>query len=124
MKRVDPPARPVADGTRYLVMDRRFSTPITVLLDLDPTAEPDFPGFAVREVTLAPPGRPEGSGVSARAAIGRDPGRLDQFRSFPSDRAVAHAGFILIEPRYVGPNWSAYVLAYKPDGERPSRRPR
>ncbi len=103
-------------------MDPRFSPPITVLLDLDPTAEPDFPGFAVREVTLDPPGRPEGSGVSARDAIGRDPGRLDQFRSFPSDRAVASAGYILIEPRYVGPTWSAYVFAFRPGGDRPQRR--
>ncbi|QDU19726.1 hypothetical protein [Urbifossiella limnaea] len=123
MKRNERPARLAdEDGTRYLVVDRRFSTPITILLDLDPTAEPGFPGFAVREVTLDPPGHLEGSGVSARDAIGRDPGHLDQFRSFPSDRAVARAGFILIEPRYVGPNWSAYVLAFKPDGERPQRR--
>lgn len=123
MKTHPKPARAAAaDGTRYLVVDPRFSTPITVLLDLDPSAEPDFPGFAVREVTLDRPGRPEGSGVSTRDAIGRDPGRLDQFRSFPSDRAVASAGFILVEPRYVGPSWSAYVLAFKPGGDRPQRR--
>jgi hypothetical protein len=122
LKSIPRPARATADGTRYLVVDPRFSPPITVLLDLDPTAEPDFPGFAVREVTLDPPGRPEGSGVSARDAIGRDPGRLDQFRSFPSDRAVASAGYILIEPRYVGPTWSAYVFAFRPGGDRPQRR--
>lgn len=123
MKNTPRPARAAAaDGTRYLVVDPRFSTPITVLLDLDPTAEPDFPGFAVRQVTLDPPGRPEGSGVSACDAIGRDPGRLDRFRSFASDRAVASAGFILIEPRYVGPSWSAYVLAFRPAGDRPLRR--
>lgn len=123
MKRIERPARPTNEsGTRYLVVDRRFSTPITIFLDLDPTADPGFPGLAVREVTLAPPGRAEGSGVSARDAIGRDPVHLDQFRSFPSDRAVATAGFILIEPRYVGPNWSAYVQAFKPDGEKPQRR--
>jgi len=122
MTRTERPARAAADGIRYLVVDPRFSTPITILLDLDPTAEPGYPGFAVRAVTLEPPGPPETSGVSAREAIGRDPGHLDQFRSFPSDRAVARAGFILIEPRYVGPNWSAYVQAFKPDGEKPHRR--
>jgi hypothetical protein len=118
-----PALRPAAGTvTRYLVVDNRFPVPVTVLLDLDPSAEPGFPGFAVREVTLDPPGQSEGSGVSARDAIGRDPGRLDQFRAFASDRAVARAGFILIEPRYVGPSWPSYVMAFKPGGEKPPRR--
>ncbi|HEX4607624.1 MAG TPA: hypothetical protein VH092_05400 [Urbifossiella sp.] len=123
MNRTERPARrPDADVTRYLVVDNRFPIPITILLDLDPTAEPGFPGFAVREVTLEPDVQPENQGISARDAIGRDPARLDRFRSFPSERAVARAGFILIEPRYVGPNWPAYILAFKPGGEKPQRR--
>jgi hypothetical protein len=118
-----PARRAAADGTRYLVVDNRFPIPITILLDLDPSAEPGFPGFVVREVTLEPTGRADGQqGVSARDAIGRDPGKLDRFRSFPSDGAVARAGYILIEPRYVGPSWPAYVLAFRPGGEKPQRR--
>jgi hypothetical protein len=123
MSRTEKPARrAAADATRYLVIDNRFPTPITLILDLDPSAEPGFPGFAVRAITLEPVGVPDDQGVSARDAIGRDPGRLDCFRAFASDRAVARAGFILIEPRYVGPSWPSYVLAFRPGGEKPGRR--
>lgn len=123
MSRTERPAvRPAADGTRYLVVDNRFPVPVTVLLDFDPSAEPGYPGFAVREVTLDPPGQSQGSEVSAGDAIGRDPGRLDRFRTFASDRAVIRAGFILIEPRYVGPSWPSYVLAFRPGGGKPPRR--
>jgi hypothetical protein len=123
MTRTERPARRSAtDGTRYLVVDNRFPIPITILLDLDPSAEPGFPGFAVRSVTLEPPAAGDGQGISARDAIGRDPARLDRFRAFPSERAVARAGFILIEPRYVGPSWPSYVLAFRPGGEKPLRR--
>jgi hypothetical protein len=123
MTRTEKPARrPAADGTRYLVVDRRFPTPVTVLLDLDPRAEAGFPGFPVREVQMEPDARPEGQFLGAGDAIGRDPRSLDHFRAFPSDGAVARAGFILIEPRYVGPSWPAYVLAFKPDGGKPHRR--
>lgn len=121
-RKATPDRLPPGDVTRYLVVDRRFPTPITVILDLDPSAESGFPGFAVRTITLEPDAsNPE---VSARDAIGRDPARLDRFRAFATDRAVARAGFILIEPRYVGPSWPSYVLAFRPEGDRPGKRSR
>jgi hypothetical protein len=109
--------------THFLVVDQRYGTPIHVFLELDPTGEPGFPGFGVRAVTLDPTPGLTGLGVPAGVAIGRDPQQLDRFRAFRSDRAVAGAGFILIEPRYVGPSWSAYILAFRPDGEKPGKYP-
>lgn len=109
-------ALPPRTGTHFLVVDDRFGTPIHVFLELDPTAEPGFPGFAVRAVTLDPAASLPGLGMPAGAAIGRNPEQLDRFRAFRSDRAAAGAGFILIEPRYVGPSWPAYVLAFRPGG--------
>jgi hypothetical protein len=116
-----PPTAPTTDR-HFLIVDHRFGTPIHVFLELDPTAEPGFPGFGVRPVTLEWPAGPPGLGVPAGIAIGRDPHQLDSFRTFGSDKAVAGAGFILIEPRYVGPNWPAYVLAFRPGGVKPSKR--
>jgi len=106
----------------FLIVDNRFGTPIHVFLELDPTAEPGFPGFVVRSVTLEPPDGSPGLGVPAGFAIGRNPHQLDRFRVFRSNQAVAGAGFILIEPRYVGPNWSGYVVAFRPGGEKPIKR--
>ena len=112
----------------YLVIDRRFPAPIYVFLELDPRDEKDFPGFAVLAVTLeppAPPGDPRKAPPSVPgAAVGRDPWRLDRYREFASDRSTAAAGFILIEPRYVGPDWSGYVRTFRPEGEKPHKRPR
>jgi hypothetical protein len=59
-------------------------------------------------------------GVGRRPAIGRDPYHLDRFREFASDGAVSRGGFILIEPRYVGPSWEAYVREFRPQGEKPA----
>lgn len=106
----------------FLIVDNRYGTPIHVFLELDPTTEPGFPGFGVRPVTLEWPAGPPGLGVPAGVAIGRNPHQLDSFRTFGSDKAVAGAGFILIEPRYVGPNWPAYVLAFRPGGVKPCKR--
>jgi hypothetical protein len=112
----------------YLVIDRRFPTPIFVFLELDPRGEAGFPDLAVRRVTLEPPGPPADSQKAApfvpQSAIGRDPWRQHRYREFASDRSAAEAGFILIEPRYVGPDWSGYVRTFRPDGEKPHRRPR
>jgi hypothetical protein len=113
------PADPVK---HFLIVDNRFGTPIHVFLELDPTSEPGFPGFGVRSVTLEPPEGSPGLGVPAGFAIGRNPHQLDRFRVFRSNQAVAGAGFILIEPRYVGPNWSGYVVAFRPGGEKPIKR--
>ena len=104
----------------FLVVDQRFGTPIYVFLESDPHAESEYPGFAVREGTLEaiPPA------LSARrCSIGRDPDCPEQFREFASDGAVTRAGFTLMEPRYVGANWEGYCRHFRPEGERPARRP-
>lgn len=106
----------------FLIIDDRYGTPIHVFLELDPTSEIGFPGFRVRFVTLEHPATPQSQGVPAGIAIGQDPQHLDRFRMFRTDRAVDGAGFILIEPRYVGPNWPAYILAFRPGGEKPGKR--
>lgn len=103
----------------FLVIDCRFGCPIYVFLEVDPRGAEAFPGFAVREVAIElSPSTHRG----ARAAIGRDPRRLDQFREFCSDAAAAGAGFILIEPQYVGPTWEAYAREFRPQGEKPHKR--
>jgi hypothetical protein len=106
----------------FLIVDNRFGTPIHVFLELDPSGEPGFPGFKVCSVTLEPSDSSHGFEVNAGCAIGRDPHQLDRFKVFRSNLAVAGAGFILIEPRYVGPNWSGYVIAFRPGGEKPMKR--
>src|SRR5262245_27060794 len=107
----------------FLVIDDRFGTPIYVLLETDPRSEGGFPALPVREITLE---RWAGSTITPgshigrpSASVGRDPAHLDQFREFGSDWAVARAGFILIEPRYIGPSWSSYLSAFRPEGEKP-----
>jgi hypothetical protein len=112
----------------YLVIDPRFAAPIYVFLELDPRGDKGFPGFAVRVVSLDPPAAPvdrsKSESVASGAAVGRDPWRHDQYREFTSDRSAATAGFILIEPRYVGPDWSGYVRAFRPEGGKPHKKPR
>jgi hypothetical protein len=105
----------------FLVIDGRYGTPIYVLLEVDPRGERGFPALAVREVTLElrPAPARSGPGVGTGAAVGRDPARLDRFREFGSSGAVAVAGFILIEPRYIGPSWPSYLTAFRPEGEKP-----
>lgn len=103
----------------FLVVDARFGTPIYVLLENDPQGAEDYPGLTVREVTLELGPAP---GASRRRAIGRDPAHLELFREFVSDGAVARAGFILVEPRYVGPNWEGYCRQFRPEGEKPVKR--
>jgi hypothetical protein len=102
----------------FLVVDSRFGTPIYVFLERDPHGQTGYPGFAVREVTLE-----AGVTPSRRPAIGRDPAHLERFREFASEAAVTRAGFILIEPRYVGSNWEGYCCQFRPEGEKPVKRP-
>jgi hypothetical protein len=101
----------------FLVVDSRFGTPIYVFLERDPHGQAGYPGLAVQEVTLEP------GAACRRAAIGRDPAHLEQFREFASEGAVTRAGFILIEPRYVGANWEGYCCQFRPEGEKPAKRP-
>jgi hypothetical protein len=105
----------------FLVVDTRYGVPIHAFLELDPRGTTDYPGLVVREVAieLADPA----GGVGRRVAVGRNPHRLDKFQEFESDVAVARAGFILIEPRYVGPTWQAYVSEFRPQGEKAHKRP-
>jgi hypothetical protein len=104
----------------FLVVDPRFSTPIYVFLERDPHGQDGYPDLAVQEVTLE---AGVGSSAGRRPAIGRDPAHLEQFREFGSDGAVARAGFILVEPRYVGPDWEGYCRQFRPEGEKPAKRP-
>jgi hypothetical protein len=111
----------------FLVVDSRFSTPIYVILESDPRGEPAFPDLPVREITLeCRAGRTEKGMFGARhfGAVGRDPSHLGSFREFGSDMAVAGAGFILIEPRYIGPSWPSYISAFRPEGDKPDFRSR
>jgi len=101
----------------FLVIDDRYGTPIYVFLELDPRGMTAYPGLTVREVTLETP--EPAAALGRRSAIGRDPQQLDHFRGFGSDGAVAGAGYILIEPRYVGPSWEAYSHVFRPHGEKP-----
>jgi hypothetical protein len=108
----------------FLVIDTRFGTPIYAFLELDPRGDGSFV-LAVREVLLeflpAPSGAaPERACPGRRPAIGQDPYHTDRFREFVSDGAVARGGFILIEPRYVGPSWESYVREFRPQGEKPT----
>lgn len=103
----------------FLVVDGRFGCPIYVFLEIDPRGAEAFPGFAVREVAIELWPSDQRGG---RAAIGRDPRRLDRFREFRSDAAAAAAGFTLIEPQYVGPTWEAYAREFRPQGEKPHKR--
>src|SRR5262249_26814216 len=99
---------PIVTAKLFLVVDNRFGTPIHVFLELDPSGEPGFPGFQVRTVEFEPRDGSSGMGVHAECSIGRNPHRLDSFKEFCSNQAVVGAGFILIEPRYIGPDWSGY----------------
>lgn len=104
----------------FLVVDGRFGTPIHVFLELDPRGTDDYPGLAVLEINFESLGVPSGPG--RRCAIGRDPWQRDHFREFGSDGAVAGAGYILIEPRYVGPTWQSYARGFRPEGEKAHSR--
>ena len=104
----------------FLVVDVRYGTPIYVFLERDPHGQDGYPDLIVQEVTLEADVEP--GSVGRRAAIGRDPAHLEQFREFISDGAVARAGFILVEPRYVGPSWEGYCRHFRPEGEKPVKR--
>ena len=117
-----------AEGTRpphlnenpmhFLVVDPRFGTPIYVFLESDPQTDASLLGLTVQEVTL----EAAMDSRNRRTSIGRDPNHLRRFREFASDGAVARAGFILMEPRFVGVNWESYSRQFRPEGEKPPKR--
>jgi hypothetical protein len=103
----------------FLVVDARFGTPIYVFLESDPLGGADYPGLAVRKIVL----EAAAEGVaSRRSSIGRDPGRAGRFREFASDRAVTAAGFVLVEPRYIGATWEDYISNFRPQGDKPTKQ--
>ena len=103
----------------FLVIDSRYGTPIYVFLEMDPRGTDSYPELIVREVGIEFVPTADHSG--RRSSIGRDPNSLNSFREFFSDGAAAKAGFILIEPRYVGPTWEAYTREFRPQGEKPTK---
>jgi hypothetical protein len=104
----------------FLIIDQRFRVPIFVFVETDPQR----PTRAVT-IEFAPVGtvpRRCWVGVRPGSAIGRDPEHWEQFKEFSSDGHVRAAGFLPIEPRYVGPSWESYLGAFRPEGERPTKR--
>ena len=64
-----------------------------------------------------------GVDLHARTLLGRDPEHWDRFKEFPSDGHARAAGYLPIEPRYIGPSWESYLGTFRPDGERPPKLP-
>jgi hypothetical protein len=62
-------------------------------------------------------------GVSPTTSLGRHPEYWDRFKEFRSDGHARAAGYLPIEPRYVGPSWESYLGAFRPEGERPPKAP-
>ena len=104
----------------FLLIDSRFGTPIYVFLEADPRGTETDPGLTVREVTIE--FAPDSGRSGGKFVLGRDPHHLGRFREFHSDRAAAQAGFILIEPRYVGPTWEGYSREFRPQGGQTHKR--
>jgi hypothetical protein len=106
----------------FLVIDNRFSVPIFVFLERDPSDTDGCAGLSGRWVTLEPIPPPDPAtrslrgGFTTTLAIGGDPQEPNRFAEFASDRHVQAAGFALIEPRYVGPSWETYVSVFHPEG--------
>jgi hypothetical protein len=114
----------------YLVIDRRFGVPIFVFLESDPNKPEGRPQQRGRWVNLkvAEPAQ-AGAQTSAlrprgNTAIGGDPERPDCYEEFASDGHVRAAGFALIEPRYVGPNWETYLNVFHPEGGKREKHSR
>lgn len=103
----------------FLLVDRRFQVPIFVFVEVRPRV-------SARAVTIefSPVGRGEHrcwGGISPTRSLGRDPEYWDRFKEFPSDGHARAAGYLPMEPRYVGPSWESYLGAFRPEGERPPK---
>ena len=112
----------------FLVIDNRFRVPVFVFLELEPRRPGSDPGLPVRCVSLdraddrrSRSAHDHGAGVRPNVAIGQDPQQPDRFLEFLSEGHVRAAGFGLIEPRYVGPTWEAYLSVFRPEGDRRSK---
>ena len=103
----------------FLLVDGRFRVPICVFVEI----EPRRPARAVTiEPSVAQPGEHRcRSGVGPTTCLGRHPQQWDRFKEFPTDRHARAAGYLPIEPRYVGPSWESYLAAFRPEGERPAK---
>jgi hypothetical protein len=106
---------------RFLVIDGRFGTPIYAFLLADPRADKGYPGLAVREVSVEV--AEAADGPTRRLSVGCDPRHPNEFREFRSEGAVARAGFVLVEPLYIGETWQEYENAYRPQGGKCPKRP-
>jgi hypothetical protein len=106
----------------FLLVDDRFRVPICVFVEI----EPRRPARAVTiEVSPAAPGEHRCRvGVGPATCLGRHPEHLNRFKEFASDGHARAAGYLPIEPRYVGPSWESYLAAFRPEGERPAKLPR
>jgi hypothetical protein len=113
----------------FLLIDTRFGVPISVFLEDDPSHVAGGSALSGRWVTLEPAApselgfRRRHSVLAGPVSIGADPARQDRFAEFPTDHDVRAAGFALIEPRYVGPNWETYVGVFHPEGGKRSPNP-
>jgi hypothetical protein len=120
----DSRCRPQANHPYFLVIDTRFTVPVFVFLDSDPTEVPGYAGPRVRRVTLT---RMEDSGsfesVQPGSTIGADPWGTGRYAEFASDGHARAAGYAPVEPRYVGPDWASYSSVFHPEGSKDFRSP-
>jgi hypothetical protein len=105
----------------FLLVDDRFRVPIFVFVEL----EPRRPARAVtiEFAPIDPGGHRCWIGIGPATSLGRHPSQWDRFKEFPSDGHARAAGYMPIEPRYVGPSWESYLGAFRPEGERPPKLP-
>jgi hypothetical protein len=118
----DPPfaddAVPAATRQPYfLIVDDRFRVPIFVFVELEPKRP-----FRKVTIEFAPVGPGEyrcGVGIGSGRSLARHAEFWDRYKEFSTDRQARAAGYVPVEPRYIGPSWESYLAAFRPEGERP-----